>query len=550
MKKLIAVMAFAGVLSVPSVLLADANWYGSLRGGVEFGGGEDASFKDGGSRWGIKGSNEVSEGLSAVYRFEAKINSASATQVGGDRLSYVGLSGGFGNLTLGRVGAAGAKTGGILDNSFHYGNSYTGFRTGNAISYAISTGGVSAQLDAIMNADQNSGSAIDEMQLGLSLSLGDVGKIAFSHVQTEDYTETTTVAASHTHADFMTDTIVLRPGMTTYEDYMLTAMAPKISDAGELEVGKWTYGTNKEYKKENVTAKVTAYITTSNGAFVASTDTTAKKVEPMIVKVRATSAADVTGTLIIGATDATHYQRSGNTYIQNGCATAATCVDVYRYAAEYQDEKAFEGSVDTGYTVHTVEDNKLVQLGPEMVAFTNVFGNANLMVSGTAPGDESTSIKSVTPTMVIDKDDEYEMQDGDRELTVVSGGEDTETAASKTPTKKYGQKKNTVAAEFGLGGITAFVGYTQVESNMKDAVKDKITHYGIRGGLGDSGVNFLVQLRSEDLKGSKPMDADRDPYVVNLSKSLGDGASAYIEHGTGDAKGEKAATRIGMIVNF
>ena len=98
--------------------------------------------------------------------------------------------------------------------------------------------------------------------------------------------------------------------------------------------------------------------------------------------------------------------------------------------------------------------------------------------------------------------------------------------------------------------MTAFVGYSQVESNAKGAKKDKITHYGIRGGLGESGVNFLVLLRSEDLQGSAPMDADRDPYLARLSKSLGNGATVYFEHATNDAKGEKAKSSIGMIVDF
>ena len=52
MKKLIAVMAFAGVLSVPSVLLADAVWYGSLRGSVVFGGDKDGRSSSGGSHAG------------------------------------------------------------------------------------------------------------------------------------------------------------------------------------------------------------------------------------------------------------------------------------------------------------------------------------------------------------------------------------------------------------------------------------------------------------------------------------------------------------------
>ena len=470
-------------------------------------------------------------------------------------MSYVGLSGGFGNLTLGRVGAAGAKTGGILDNSFHYGDSYTGFRTGNAISYAISTGGVSAQLDAIMNADHNSGSAIDEMQLGLSLSLGDVGKIAFSHVQIEDYTTTETVAASHTHADFETDTIVLREGMTTYNDYMLSPKTPTLNvTTGALETSNepiaWQYGetgSEKDYKKGNVMVTATAFVTTADGTFATAAGDGVVKGNPMIVKVL--KGSDTPGVnRAIGSADSGYTKLADGTFRHNSCNTAETenCdTPEYHYAVEYR------GPV--GSTVIDIErqaDGTFKNLGPKMVSFTQTIGTDGVMVSGTAPGDESTGIKSVKPTMVIEKDDDYEMKDGDRELTVISGGAANEMSGSSDPDEHTGKKKNTVAAEFGLGGITAFVGYTQVESNMKDAKKDKITHYGIRGGLGDSGVNFLVQLRSENLQGSKPADADRDPYVVNLSKSLGDGASAYIEHGTQDAKGEKAKTRIGMIVNF
>ena len=85
-----------------SVVFAKASWYGSLRGGVEFGGGKDAEFIDGASRWGIKGSSEISEGLSAVYRFESKHSTNDGSQPGG-RLAYAGLSGGFGTVTLGQI---------------------------------------------------------------------------------------------------------------------------------------------------------------------------------------------------------------------------------------------------------------------------------------------------------------------------------------------------------------------------------------------------------------------------------------------------------------
>ena len=56
------------------------------------------------SRWGVKGSSEVSEGLTAVYRYEEALNLGTTTLAdANNRLSYVGLSGGFGMVTLGRI---------------------------------------------------------------------------------------------------------------------------------------------------------------------------------------------------------------------------------------------------------------------------------------------------------------------------------------------------------------------------------------------------------------------------------------------------------------
>ena len=43
----------------------------------------DASVGDFTSRWGFKGSHEVSEGLTASYKYEAKINTTNAESSGG-----------------------------------------------------------------------------------------------------------------------------------------------------------------------------------------------------------------------------------------------------------------------------------------------------------------------------------------------------------------------------------------------------------------------------------------------------------------------------------
>ena len=79
-------MGVRGQLSVPSVVLgaemAGASLYGSFRAGLEFGSG-DASVSNYGSRWGIKGSHEVSEGLTASYKYEGTLDMTNAEAFGG-----------------------------------------------------------------------------------------------------------------------------------------------------------------------------------------------------------------------------------------------------------------------------------------------------------------------------------------------------------------------------------------------------------------------------------------------------------------------------------
>ena len=214
-----AILVLAGVLSVPSVVFAEANWYGSLRAGVKSSDSNIGVF-DAGARWGIRGSAEAGDGLTAVYRFETKINTATADLSGG-RLSYVGLSGGFGTVTVGQIWSASYNsTGAITDNSWFWGNSETSYRIGNAVSYAFSNDLMSLQADAVygspgsaaeegdysgmftaygltiqtpadgISADQATAinharneKNLQQFEFGLTVNIGDMGKVAFAHVK-------------------------------------------------------------------------------------------------------------------------------------------------------------------------------------------------------------------------------------------------------------------------------------------------------------------------------------------------------------------------------
>ena len=134
--------------------------------------GGETSIQDSYSRWGVKGSSEVSEGLTAVYRYEEGLDLATTTLSDNNRLSYVGLSGGFGTVTMGRIwSAAYNHVGALTDTGIHDApNASVGTRTSNALSYSASTGPISFQIDA------NRANGVNKTQLGMTLDMG-FGKV-------------------------------------------------------------------------------------------------------------------------------------------------------------------------------------------------------------------------------------------------------------------------------------------------------------------------------------------------------------------------------------
>ncbi|MFT7530313.1 MAG: putative porin, partial [Gammaproteobacteria bacterium] len=71
-KKLIAI-AVAGTFMAPAISMADgANWYGRINTGISIkdADGTTVDIKNISSRFGVKGSEDLGNGLSAVYRYE------------------------------------------------------------------------------------------------------------------------------------------------------------------------------------------------------------------------------------------------------------------------------------------------------------------------------------------------------------------------------------------------------------------------------------------------------------------------------------------------
>ena len=186
MRKLLTVSLLGVLMSIPLVVFAQASLYGSIRTGIESNNSNKTGVIDFISRWGFQGSSEVSEGLTAVYRYERRLNSSDASEPRG-RLSYVGLSGSFGTVTIGKaLGAPHNHFGGIVDQSLYYGRPIrTGYRLSNLVSYSVSVGNVSLQVDAIM--DQSTGKTGDAFNFGATLGgLMETGSITIAHRKRPD----------------------------------------------------------------------------------------------------------------------------------------------------------------------------------------------------------------------------------------------------------------------------------------------------------------------------------------------------------------------------
>ena len=371
-----------------------------------------------------------------MYRFEHKITTKNGSQPGG-RLAYAGLSGGFGTITLGQIwNAAYNHAGAITDKSYYFGNSTTGYRHGNALSYAHSTGPVSFQLDLISDGDMNTGQGIDKTEFGMTVGLGDIGSIALAHTTMRD---TVTTMPTYWVRVAATAPATGAPGGTTQAEMITVHLTPAQNVAANVANGK---------------------VSTAEGIAL--------------------------------------IQRSGNRYFMDG-ASAADCKTLAATTATTDD-------CVTATAFVSQETTETVAAG-----------------GGVAP--------TVTTT------ERYHF-----EGTVA--GNVVETPAGSVDER--GHKNTHLAVQFNVGGMTPYLGHSTKKMNGSSG-KTKTTHYGVSGGLGDTGINFLVAARNV-----KPATgAKSSPWLFNLSKNLGGGATVIFEHANYDNnKPGNKETAIGLHVTF
>ena len=90
-------------------------------------------------------------------------------------------------MTLGKFhNAAYNAAGAIRDIGYWYSSGDTASKVGNTVSYAFSSDAASFQVDAIMDGGMDTGRAIDQVQFGVSVNLGDIGKVALGYENVEN----------------------------------------------------------------------------------------------------------------------------------------------------------------------------------------------------------------------------------------------------------------------------------------------------------------------------------------------------------------------------
>ena len=558
---------------------------------------------------GIKGSNEVSEGLAAVYQFEHSINTSTADQTAG-RLSYVGLSGGFGTLTLGQVwGAAYNNSGGMRDiNNFYGGSDVTaGGRVGNAVSYAFSSEAASFQVDAIMDSAKDTGSTVDQLGFGMTVNLGDFGKLGLAYENKEDS---------------MMDTMMTGTPSMFDGEAVLKATGDKLDYSGLVVKDK-----TSRKAIDGTVASIASTLTINKGTVDAKT----MMVSLMQVYSKA-SATPSSFDMVKKHTDGKFYASEciSATGLDKDCTTKT-----WAYVGTENEDAAKKGVTST-HTVYVPAQNNLATFSDENITKQAMTKDKMVtIVSGTATGSEVSSDN--LPVLVVTGNnwtdligkpvtvhtytrptddsgtnnvDESEVpvtvysyvdttdaanpvtkyvsadgaafsnvredgtivlltssnapQDADTEVddthTVVtlaaeqvpSVSEDSDSydishvVTMKTKDTTYGHTSKHVSAQFNLGVLTLGLGYTETESNdPMDKQDAKTTYIGASGGIGDTGMSWVAQARNKE----DHMGKESSPWTVGIGKSLGDGARMFVEHQNSD-DGKGGSSVIGLRADF
>ena len=407
----------------------------------------------------------------------------------GGRLANVGVSGAFGTLSVGQIWSASDNhAGGILDNTQYYGDDKMTGRVGSALSYAFASGPMSMQADAIFNEgapaagmvdmENDPGEDIQEFQFGLTVQIGEIGKIALSYID---------------------DKYTLDPGKDKLAGVMRAMGTDRTGTVNSNPVPSAMDG----FGAFEVEANTPIQLDLTDDDHIAQLVDDAKDrlytIDPKDIK----SAADATTAI---------QARTAGTYV------------------------VFNQNVDNN-VIESVTKTEVTKKGEVTTTTTSVY-YGNYVEKTVAVHDASItdSTKQAKPTTTYTDSNTgaaYDMAD--------DGDDDT----------AWSTKTTALGLQFNLADVSIYTGVAKSKkayeghpfdadgTAMPDEETDT-TFFGLSGGLGDTGVGYHFHWRDED---------DTKPWVLGLTRGLGDSALLVLEHSNNDGASPNA-TNLGLHVNF
>ena len=421
----------------------------------------------------------------------------------GGRLANVGVSGAFGTLSVGQIWSASDNhAGGILDNTQYYGDDKLTGRVGSALSYAFASGPMSMQADAIfsegapaagmVDMENDPGEDIQEFQFGLTVQIGEIGKIALSYIDdkyTLDPGKDKLAGVMRAMGTDRTGTVNSNPVPNTmhgFGEFEVAASAGAMPEPAEFDADQPPHRTK----------------------LVADALARGYTIDPTKIVANSVAMAAVTA------------------------GTAGTYVVVNQNLSN-----VIESVTETVITTEGSGSN-LVTTTTESVYYGN-YVQKTVTVDDAA---KRTAAAGGTTPYTPSKTTTYTDSNTGAVYDMMDDGDDDTAWSTKT---------TALGLQFSLADVSIYTGVAKSKSSYEGhpfdadatAMADKetdTTFFGLSGGLGDTGVGYHFHWRDED---------DTKPWVLGLTRGLGDSALLVLEHSNNDGASPNA-TNLGLHVNF
>jgi len=306
------------------------------------------------------------------------------------------------------------------------------------------------QIDAMMDGDKDTGSAVDAAAFGLTVGLGEYGKVALGYETMEDATATGTKTVMATG----------QAGGITIDN--------SDKGGGKLDASKvvWRDAMKNVYDPGDNEAVIT-YKYDSNGATAEG------------------DMHDVMAMVIHHANDVTSIDDSSTT---RDMADSSPNEKIHLINGKFY----YQVSVPTanGADVCVWNDDGTKKLGQHC--------DGKKETNQTEDDDIDSTTVWVSSKYVVDGDHGKKDDKGVKVYTVrsASGSTVTPSATVKETFKAdpdYGGKKSHISAEFDIGGVILGLGHSSEDSNDPMKTKKAKTNYlGVRGAVGDTNLSWYV----------------------------------------------------------